>query len=302
MTRRATVAGFTLFEVLIAAGLLAMMGIILYAAMTVTMNGIRDAARMQERYHTARVALGRMQRELASAYLSKHQGENRTTKTVFLGKNNRLVFTYMGHRRISKDAKESDQGVVEYVLERGASSEGGRLVRREKVVIDDRPERDGRREVLADGVRKVVFAYYDIDKEAWVNDWKVEIDNALEEEKKKSATATSIAAATGNAALGNAAVAAATQGAAAQNNHGPDDQWLPARVKILLVLAGEEQDIEFETQARIRLQEPLQFNAKLVPAGIAGAMNPYSPFGASPGLLPGAAAGMPGTTGGVKAR
>jgi hypothetical protein len=168
-------------------------------------------------------------------------------------------------------------------------------VRREKVIIADRPERDGRREILAEGVRKVQFSYWDIDKESWQPDWKVEIDNALEEEKKKAMAATSIAAATGNAALGNAAASVAAQNTPGSKNHGPEDHWLPARVRITLQLVDEEGDLEFESQARIRLQEPLNFGMKWVPPGLAG-MNPYSPFSAAPGMLPAGAA-----LGGMKA-
>ena len=98
-------------------------------------HAIRDTRAVQEDYHAARVALGRIGREIGMAYLSKHQSEDRTTKTLFLGKPNSLTFTYMGHRSMVRNAFESDQGIVEYKLERDSRTGDHVLVRREKVVI-----------------------------------------------------------------------------------------------------------------------------------------------------------------------
>ncbi len=274
--------GFTLMELLVAAGLLAMMGLILGTSISAVMGAIRDNREMQDRYHSARVALGRMQREVAMAYLSKHQGEDRTTKTVFLGKSDQLTFIYMGHRRIQHNAEESDQGVVEYYLERQA---GGlpALIRREKVIIDDVPEKEGRRQVLAEDVRKLRFEYWDMDKESWESDWKVEIDNALEEQKKKAAAAALTTAITGSASAG----ALAAEKTKRKKTHGPDDQFLPGRVRITIVLAtdDDELDLEFETQSRIRMMQPLDFQRAMT-SDLAS--DPLNALGTGAGQLTGA--------------
>ena len=165
-------------ELLVAAALLALMGVILGTSITAVMGSIRDNREMQDRYHHARVALGRMQRELAMAYLSKHQHEDKKTKTVFIGKEDRLMFTYMGHRKIARGGVESDEGVVEYMLEKTGDSDLPQLVRREKVIIDETPEKEGRREILAADVVKLRFEYWSIDKESWESDWKIEIDRS----------------------------------------------------------------------------------------------------------------------------
>ena len=281
MPRKRT-QGFTLMELLVAAGLLAMMGLILGTSISAVMGAIRDNREMQDRYHSARVALGRMQREVAMAYLSKHQGEDRTTKTVFLGKSDQLTFVYMGHRRIQQNAEESDQGVVEYYLERQA---GGlpALIRREKVIIDDVPEKEGRRQVLAEDVRKLRFEYWNLDKESWESDWKVEIDNALEEQKKKAAAAALTTALTGSASAG----ALAAEKARRKKTHGPDDQYLPGRVRITIVLATDDDDLdlEFETQSRIRMMQPLDFQRAMT-SDLAN--DPLNALGTGAGQLTGA--------------
>lgn len=264
--------GFTLIEILVAVGLLAMLGIILATSTSALMGSIKDNRTTQELYHVARVALTRMEREIAMAYLSKHQGEKRTTKTVFLGKNNSLTFIYMGHRRMVRGVQESDEGVVEYKLERDRESNGTVLIRREKTVVDDQPYKGGRKEILAYNVKKLTFAYWDMDKESWQADWKVEIDNALEEEQRKAAAATGVAAATGNLALGKALASMKKE-----ETHGPQDQWLPARVRVSLVLAtDEEKELTFETQTRVRIMQPLDLGGVQVPAAFSNTLNPYA--------------------------
>lgn len=268
--------GFTLMEIMIAASLLAMMGLILGTSISAVLGAIRDNREMQDRYHAARVALGRMQREIAMAYLSKHQGEQRATKTVFLGKSNRLTFTYMGHRRIARGNIESDQGVVEYFLDRGSGGGLPALIRREKVVIDDVPEKEGRRQVLAEDVRKLEFEYWNMDKESWEDDWKVEIDRAVEEQREKERAAAMATGMTGNADLANTLVNARSR----QNKHGPDEQWLPGRVRIRIVLATDDDDLdlEFVTQTRVRMMRPLNFRKPFTAKEYTNTLNPLSPM------------------------
>ena len=270
--------GFTLMELLVAAGLLALMGLILGTSISAVMGAIRDNREMQDRYHHARVALGRMQREIGMAYLSKHQGENKTTKTLFIGKPDRLMFTYMGHMKIARGGIESDQGVVEYMLERHPDRDLPQLVRREKVIIDETPEKEGRREVLASDVVKLRFEYWSVDKESWESDWKVEIDNALEEQRRKEAAAAAATGMTGNSALANALVNRTDQ----KPKRGPDEQWLPARVRIAMTLATDnpDQNLEFATQARVRILVPLNFQKPFTPPDFS---DPRFQYGALPG-------------------
>ena len=89
--------------------------------------------------------------------------------------------------------------------------------------------------MLADGVRKLEFAYWSMDKEEWETDWKVEIDRAAEEQRQKQAAAAAATGMTGNAALANAIVKQASR--KDKERHGPDEQWLPVRVRIRMTLA-----------------------------------------------------------------
>ena len=66
---------------------------------------------------------------------------------------------------------------VEYYLESqtkpGPKNIGGlyRLMRREKSVIDNDPAHGGQSLVIAENVRKLVFAYYDPTKDDWKGSW-----------------------------------------------------------------------------------------------------------------------------------
>lgn len=288
--------GFTLFEMMIGATLMAMLGVILATATSSLINAIRATRVVQEDYHTARVALGRMGRELGMAYVSKHQSEDRTTKTLFVGKANTITFSYMGHRSMVRNSFESDEGVVEYKVEREAKTGENVLVRREKVVIDDTPLRGGRRQVLATRVKKLTFAYWDMDKESWQSDWRVEIDRLQQEKQAKDAAAALATGLTGNAELGKALADMKNQ----DKKHGPDELWLPARIRIQLTLETDDGELAFETQARVRLMEAVDFNStanlkayetSLSPYGIA----PITPAGFS--VLPATGAGATGATG-----
>jgi len=271
--------GFTLMEVLVAVALMAMLGMILATSTSSLMGAIADTRETMDWYHTARVALGRMDREIGMAYVSKHQGELRTTKTVFLGKPGSLTMSYMGHRRLARNAAESDEGFVEYKLEKDNKTGETLLIRREEAIIDDTPQKGGRREVLARGVKKLTFAYWDMDNESWKSEWKVEIDNALQEQMQKAQTAAGVTAATGNAALGQALAKQAQQA----RTHTAEDNWLPARVRIQLTLETSAGDLPFETQTRVRMQEPLDLSGVYVPKPYENSLNPYAAF---PGQTP----------------
>ena len=290
--------GFTLIEILVAVALLAMMGLILTTATGSILGAIKDTRESQEQYHAARVALGRMEREIAMAYLSKHQSEFKTTKTAFIGKGNSLTFSYMGHRRMTRNAPESDEGFVTYRLEKDKSTGQSILVRREKPVIDNQPEKGGQKLVLATGVSKLTFSYWDFDKESWQSDWKVEIDNAKEAEMKKSMAATAIGAATGNNDLGKALVQAQAQ--TQENTHGPDDLWLPARVKIAMTLETDDTELAFETQTRVRVMQPIEFGGIHTPKPYENTLNPYAAIPATTPngfSVPGAGVGIGGAAG-----
>jgi general secretion pathway protein J len=171
MSRR---GGFTLMEVLIAMAITASMALMTIGSLS-SLDRASEVARQQdERYAAARVALGRLSREISMAFLSdNYDGDRfRDPLTLFAGRDDELTFTTMAHVRLYRDAKESDQSIVSYRLDADPDHGGERaLFRREKVRLDDEPDRGGQNDLVADHVTSLRFQYWDPKRRDWVREW-----------------------------------------------------------------------------------------------------------------------------------
>ena len=111
--RARSARGMTLFEVLIATAILAMVAMLIYqafAGMQRSKQGLRDTG---DRWHEARAAMQRMARELQSAYVSGHSLVNAQVavqKTAFMGERGtpaaKISFDAFVHRRLDRDSHE----------------------------------------------------------------------------------------------------------------------------------------------------------------------------------------------------
>jgi general secretion pathway protein J len=176
--------GFTLVEVLIAVGITASMAVMTIGSLR-SLDNASEAARLQdERFAGARVALTRLTRELSMAFLSSNYDTKRFREplTLFVGREDELLFTTMAHVRLYRDAKESDQSVVAYTLESDPDHAGERaLFRREKPRLDDEPDRGGRTDLVADHVTSLRFEYWDSKRKDWVREWTTKTPEHAEE-------------------------------------------------------------------------------------------------------------------------
>jgi general secretion pathway protein J len=237
---------FTLLEVLVAVGLLAMVSLLMYEAIRLTFRAREEIGRVEELSHSAQVALRRLSSDISMAYLSNHVNPNNpTTTTLFVGKGDSLLFSYMGHERRRRGSRESDQGVVEYRLER--DRDGSRsLMRREKSTPDTEPGSGGVKETLVSGIKEFRLLYWDAKGEDWKDDWRAEMEDA-----GRSGIAGSLdprLAPAGSALM------------KAEQDRMLEEFQLPSRVYVRMVLedvAGNE--FPFETQARVHLRFPLNF-------------------------------------------
>jgi len=240
--------GFTLLEVLVAVGLLAMLSAVMFEAMRLTFRARETIARIEDLNHAAQVALHHLTRDISMAFLSNHMDtQEPKTLTLFDGEESSILFTYLGHERRQRGVKESDQGVVEYRLERDPEGSGTMaLVRREKPLLDAEPERGGTKEVLVSGVKEFTLKYWDDTAEEWRDEWKVFMEDALKGGVTGSVTP-SVAPVVG-------AVVKAAQDQILEQFR------LPSRVYIRLVLEDwQGNEFAFETQTRVHLRAPLNF-------------------------------------------
>ncbi len=178
-TRRLASAGFTLVEVLVAMAVLAFLAMVIYGAFSGMKRSKEGVERLNDRYREGRMAMGRMVRELQSAYVSQHipiPPTPQVQKTVFRAQSgvpgDRLDFVAFAHRRLDENARESDQAEYSYFLMPDPDHpEVNDLVRRESPRIDMEPDRGGRIDVLATDVDLFDLAFLDPTTGQWIERW-----------------------------------------------------------------------------------------------------------------------------------
>ncbi|HEY3494544.1 MAG TPA: type II secretion system protein GspJ [Polyangiaceae bacterium] len=179
MTKRRAARGFTLLELLVAVAVLAFITMLIYGAFS-SMKRTRDGlARVQDRYREGRVALGRIVRDLESAYISGHQPFNQgivVQKTAFIGHEgnpgDRLDFNAFSNVRRDRDSHVSDQIEVSYFSAESLEESGTTdLVRRTSEYPDEKPEAGGRIDVVATDIDLFDLEYLDPTTTQWVDTW-----------------------------------------------------------------------------------------------------------------------------------
>ncbi len=170
--------GFTLGEVMIAVAITAVIGALVVGSFQRAYAAKELTESQEERFSGARVALSRMARELTEAFLSDHYDRKRYREppTFFRGRDrgdrDDLMFTTMAHARLVRDAKESDQAVVQYTVDADPEHPGEyALFRREKARIDEDPERGGARAVVCEHVSTFDVQYWDWKRQEWAREW-----------------------------------------------------------------------------------------------------------------------------------
>ena len=182
--------GFTLLEVILAVSILALVGTMIYGGFSQT---ALNKARIEEDVDHSRVvhmALDRITRELSMAFVSTHVNPSldlRTQITAFVGKDNsredRIDFTSFSHRRLYRNAKESDQNEISYFVTEHPDDPGMNvLARREQNRIDDEPRKGGKSQILLENVEEFNVEYFDPRLSEWVQSW--DTLDALEQQNR----------------------------------------------------------------------------------------------------------------------
>ena len=178
MNKRLSQRGMTLIEVMVAMGLFAAVGALVYGGFAQTARAKRTLEVQLDRYHEVRMAMERMVRELSMAYVSTHVNISPSLqgmRTTFIGKDSgfgdRIDFTSVSHTRIYRNAKESDQNEISYFIADAPGGEGKVLARRMQPRIDDKPQEGGRVEVLLNDVLEFDLEYLDSASWEWVKSW-----------------------------------------------------------------------------------------------------------------------------------
>lgn len=167
--------GLTLLEVMVAVSVLTLVSTLIYGAFTTITRGKQAASNLSERYRIGRVAMSRMSRELGMAYVSAHVAalpQLMTRVTAFTGTARRVDFDAFAHRRLLRDAHESDQAELSYFTVPNAKKSGQTdLVRREQAMIDDQHGKGGVVQVMVDDVDTFALRYLDPLSGMWTEQW-----------------------------------------------------------------------------------------------------------------------------------
>ncbi|MFO0684897.1 MAG: type II secretion system protein GspJ [Sandaracinus sp.] len=181
-TKRSPLAGMTLVEAMVSVAILSIVSVLVFGGFSQTMRNKARVEAQGDRAHVIRVAMERMCREIQSAFVSLDVNVSpqlASMRTVFHGRHegrgSRLDFTSFSHRRLYRDAHESDQNELGYFLAEHRDDETREthrvLVRRESRRIDDDPETGGQQMILVDDVREFELDYFDPVSLQWVDGW-----------------------------------------------------------------------------------------------------------------------------------
>jgi len=171
--------GFTLIEVVVAIGLLAVVMTIVYSAFSRSIDVTRETAEVTERVRQVQIITERLVDELSAAYWMLPVSTNADARGNFLGTKgtasdsdvrvDRLEWTTLAHRRYVADSPESDLAEVTYRVAGESGSMEGRLVRDEQVNVLADAGWATQSDELAEGVSEFRLRY--LTKGEWVDEW-----------------------------------------------------------------------------------------------------------------------------------
>jgi general secretion pathway protein J len=168
-------SGFTLFELLVAVVIFALVLSTIYASATGTFRVVGETESLAEIYRMARIAMERMLEDLESVYVQEMPSEGKPATdtlavTSFVGEDKEidgrsadsLRFTSRAHANLG--GQEKDPGAVEIIYYVRESDAGQDLVlyRSDRPIFQAlwSPEEDTGGLVLCEGLRSVDFMYH----------------------------------------------------------------------------------------------------------------------------------------------
>lgn len=225
MTRARTQAGLTLIEVMIASAIMVVMMGLAWRTISNTSDTKRTFEKYEQRNHELRMAMSRVVSDFEAAYLSRNEDASQShPRTMFVAKTGSKVpevrFSTLGHRVLWADANESEQTVIQYLSRNNPDKAGATdWVRREQRRQSNEPPDD-----LPGDYDILLSDVQNVKLEyfSWKNaDWQDTWDTTQSDGQKG---------------------------------------MLPTRVRITITVKDPgDHDYKLVTEARISMQEPLNF-------------------------------------------
>lgn len=169
--------GFTLAEVMVAVAVTSFIGVVVSSSLSVGFRAKEVVEIEADLFRELRSGMGRLTREISMAFLSNNYDtsryrDNQDRPTFFDGQEKTLSFTMLGHQRLMRDAKESDQSIVFFKVDRDPDERRmTSLLRCEIPIITDTIKDCENWETLVSDVSSIAFSYWDNVKSDWVRTW-----------------------------------------------------------------------------------------------------------------------------------
>lgn len=178
-TRSRKQSGVTLIEMLISMAILAIVATLMYTGFSQTSRNKKRVEADLDRAHEVRMGVERIARELSMAFVSAQANPDQSlqvVRTAFIAKEagggSKIDFTSFSHRRLYRDAHESDQNEIGYYMATDPEDSSIKvLARREQNLIDDDPEKGGRTQILIRDITGFELAFLEPMTGEWVTTW-----------------------------------------------------------------------------------------------------------------------------------
>ncbi|HEX2677459.1 MAG TPA: type II secretion system protein GspJ, partial [Polyangiales bacterium] len=166
-------------EIMVSLSILAIMSTLLYEGFVQTSRNKQHIEAQLERSHEIRMGMERIVSELQMAYTSAQRNPSEALRpmiTAFIAKQvgdgTRIDFTSFSHRRLYRNAHESDQNELSYFVTNDPHKPSQRvLARREQRRIDNDPTRGGETQVLIENVKSFKVTFLEPLTTEWVETW-----------------------------------------------------------------------------------------------------------------------------------
>jgi general secretion pathway protein J len=167
--------GLTLLEVVIALGIMAVMGVMISETTDSLIQGKGFAEKQAQRKRLVQVSLMRIFDDVQMAFLSDRSfaGRNNSYQTGFDGDEESVNFSTMSHLHYIKNKPETDQVHVGYSLEKDEKGDYA-LYRRETDRLMEDLEKGGQSFLLLKGIKSMTWEYFDSNRQGWGKVWNTD--------------------------------------------------------------------------------------------------------------------------------
>ncbi len=176
MMMRRTRRGLTLIEIIVALGIMALIGSISAGTLSSSIDVLEAIDEAEGSNRTARIAMRRITRALQLSYLTENRTAVNTYQTVFVGKDDgdedQVWFASLGHHRKIRNSRQCDQTEITLFTDEDPDDADTKvLFIREAPRIDQYPDKGGRPMPLARGVSRFDLRYLDGTSGEWRDEW-----------------------------------------------------------------------------------------------------------------------------------